>query len=264
MVRARSSGEPLDKWATKLQVDMMKPPYLPGLPTMAALMLCTILVAWLGLWGPIDLSKLEKWQTLIGAAVTALGVSVTGSIAIRNVSRQLRIGIVGREEDRIEKVLPGLRETVGYIQDLRKRMRTLSPHIVIATIHRFNNFDPKRDQLDVRLKNMIPSADAETRQRLLLALETILFHAERANADQDRFLTITNSPQHRRELESDMIGEARQQAKAAQTGLNFKMLALDAAVKKLKGFESELLQKVDVFEVRGPRFRREIERYFDD
>jgi hypothetical protein len=208
-VQARSSGEPLDKAAKGLQVRSMKPLSLPGLPTMIALMLCAILVAWLGVWGTLDLSKLEKWQTLIAAAIAAVGVLVAGSIAVRNVNRQLRIGIIGREEERIEKVLPGLREAVGYIQETRKLLRTISPHSVIAKIHQFNNFDPKKDRLDVRLREIIPATDLETRQRLLLVLETILEHTEQADAQQDRFLTITNSPQHRRELESSMIGEVR-------------------------------------------------------
>jgi hypothetical protein len=231
---------------------------------MIALMLCFILVAWLGLWGPLDISKLHDWQTLIGAVVTAIGVVVAGAIALRNVKRQLRVGIIGREEERIERVLPGLRETVGYIQDLRKHLRTPTPHIVIATIQEFNNFDPTMDRLDVRLKEMIPGADAETTQRLLLVIETILSHAASANKDQERFLTITNSPQHRREMESGMIGEARQQAKAANTGLSFKMLAVAAALENLKQFETELVRKIEIFEARLLRFRWEIERYFDD
>ena len=40
----------------------MKSP-LPGLPTMVALMLCTLIVVWLALWGPLlDLEKLRDWQ----------------------------------------------------------------------------------------------------------------------------------------------------------------------------------------------------------
>ena len=253
----------LDKTAAELQVHAMKSLSLPGLPTFAALMLCVILVTWMGLWGPLDLSKLEKWQTLIAGAVAAVGIVVAGAIAGHNVNRQLRIGIIGREEERIEKVLPGLKEAIGYVQDLRKQFRTLSAHSVIGIIYAFNKCDPKTDRLDLCLKEMIPNADAGTAQRLLLVIETLLYHAKHANADQERLLTITNSPQHRRELETDMIGEARQQAKAAQTGLHLKMLAHQAALENLKQFEAELLRKVDVFEARLPRFRGEIERYFD-
>ncbi|WP_315716347.1 MULTISPECIES: hypothetical protein [unclassified Bradyrhizobium] len=59
---------------------------LPGLPTISALMLTTILTVWLGLWGPIDLSKLEKWQTLM-ASILAL---VAAGIAYRGATEKVR------------------------------------------------------------------------------------------------------------------------------------------------------------------------------
>jgi len=58
-------------------------PNLPGLPTISALMLAAILTVWLGLWGPIELSKLEKWQTLIASfvALIAAGIAYRGATA---------------------------------------------------------------------------------------------------------------------------------------------------------------------------------------
>jgi hypothetical protein len=56
----------------------MKSP-LPGLPTMAFLMLCTLIVVWLGLWGPLlDLEKLRDWQPLMASIIAptiALGAA---------------------------------------------------------------------------------------------------------------------------------------------------------------------------------------------
>jgi hypothetical protein len=62
-------------------------PDLPGLPTMSALLLAAILTAWLGIWGPISLEGLAKWQTLTGACIAADGVFV----AAYNVTRQMRV-----------------------------------------------------------------------------------------------------------------------------------------------------------------------------
>jgi hypothetical protein len=51
-------------------------PRLPGLPAVSALMLATILTVWLGIWGPIDLSKLKEWQTSMAAAVALLAATL--------------------------------------------------------------------------------------------------------------------------------------------------------------------------------------------
>ena len=89
-------------------------PQLPGLPTMVVLMLTAILTVWLGIWGPLDLSRLEKWQTLTGSILAIGGVVLTAIVAVRNVRRQIRVNILSREEDRIERLLPGLREAVDF------------------------------------------------------------------------------------------------------------------------------------------------------
>lgn len=58
-------------------------PNLPGLPTISALMLTAVLTVWLGLWGAVDLSKLEKWQTLMTGfvAIVAAGIAYRGATA---------------------------------------------------------------------------------------------------------------------------------------------------------------------------------------
>jgi hypothetical protein len=78
----------------RMQLTRMKP-NLPGLLPISILMLAAILVAWLGIAGPIIndvkatgfISILEKWQTLIGVA----GAFIVASIAIRPVWRQLQL-----------------------------------------------------------------------------------------------------------------------------------------------------------------------------
>ena len=75
---------------------------LPGPTAMINLMLAGILTAWLGILGPVDVSHLKDWQTLISAVVAAVRIY----FAVRNVSRQIRINILLREEDRIDKQLP--------------------------------------------------------------------------------------------------------------------------------------------------------------
>ncbi|QOZ26164.1 hypothetical protein [Bradyrhizobium sp. CCBAU 51753] len=55
--------------------------------------------------GPINVEAVWRWQTLISGVVTFVGVVV----AAWNVTRQMRLAARGREQDRIERELPGLR-----------------------------------------------------------------------------------------------------------------------------------------------------------
>ena len=68
-------GPPLDNHNNRRQNPFMISPRLPGLPTVAALMLAAVLTAWLGVWGPIKLENVKDWQPLI-AAVIALASPV--------------------------------------------------------------------------------------------------------------------------------------------------------------------------------------------
>jgi hypothetical protein len=82
---------------------------LPGLPTFSALMLSAILTVWLGLWGPVSIEGFWRWQTIIAAGITVVGIFA----ASYNVTRQMRFSARGREQDRIEKDLPSLREALA-------------------------------------------------------------------------------------------------------------------------------------------------------
>lgn len=151
----------------------------------------------------------------------------------------------------------------GVYKASKVRFRSGSPHLWLRRFNALVDFDPSKDRLDDKLKVLIPLTDAETRQRMLLVIETVLAHATRVAADEERYLQITNSAQHRHELEMNVIGEARAQAKAAQTGLNFKLAVLHTSVGELGQLEKQLVQRVDLFEQQLPIFRREIERYFE-
>ncbi|MET4200426.1 hypothetical protein [Bradyrhizobium sp. LA6.12] len=231
---------------------------------MSALMLTAVLTVWLGMWGPIKLSSILPYQTLISATIAAVGIAVAAHVAVRNVGMQLRINVIGREEERIEKTLPGLREAVGCIQHIRTEFRAGSPHVWLNRFNALADFDPSKDRLDDKLKALMPVADTETRQRIRLVIETILEHATRAAADESRYLQIVNGPQHRRELEMNVVGEARAQANAAQTGINFKLTVLYAAMRELQLLEEQLVRRVDLYEKRLPEFRRVVEQYFEN
>jgi hypothetical protein len=94
------------------QVSRMEPK-LPGLPTFSALMLSAVLTAWLGLWGPIEFAKLEKWQTLL-TGVIALAAAL---IAYRAAMSKVRYDEEREQRDLLRKKL-GIYVRVSEAADL--------------------------------------------------------------------------------------------------------------------------------------------------
>jgi hypothetical protein len=201
---------------------------------------------------------------LIGNILTGAVAAVAIVVAWRGIKHQLRISLISREEERIERVLPGLKEVVGYIIDLRKRFRTITAHSVLKHIEQFNDYDPTKDRLDDKLKLRVPSADEGTRQRLLLAIETIWDYAMAADAQYETLSRLQQRPEYRAEIEAEVFGEARGKVGAAETSRNMRMLVLLTAVTNLRDLENDLVAQIDKYELRLPKFRSELETFFDD
>jgi hypothetical protein len=64
----------------------MKHAQLPGAPTIVGLMLIVLIGIWLGVSGPLNLSVLKEWQTLVSATVAATGIGIAAYIAVRKPS----------------------------------------------------------------------------------------------------------------------------------------------------------------------------------
>ena len=61
----------------------MKKPEWPGIATAVAILLILTMISWLGLWGPVEISHLKEWQTLLasGFALIAAGIAYIGATA---------------------------------------------------------------------------------------------------------------------------------------------------------------------------------------
>jgi hypothetical protein len=68
---------------------------LPGLPTFSALMLATVLTAWLGLWGPINFERLQQWQTLLASCIAVMAASIAYAASMAKVRLDQRIHEAG-------------------------------------------------------------------------------------------------------------------------------------------------------------------------
>jgi hypothetical protein len=85
---------------------------LPGLPTMAALMLSALITVWLGLWGPIDIQKLKDWQPLMASIIAP--TIVLGAATLAYLAAMAKVN-----HDRQEAVRQRNRERLGLFLRLR-------------------------------------------------------------------------------------------------------------------------------------------------
>ncbi|MET3906087.1 hypothetical protein ABID59_000408 [Bradyrhizobium sp. S3.3.6] len=236
-------------------------PQLPGLPTMAALMLAATITVWLGLWGPLDLSRIEKWQTLTVGVFAICGVLFTASVAVRNVTRQIRINILSREEDRIERLLPGLR-AAAYFASGFLQYRVAHGFLEIVEAFRGDGFGVEGSTYQKDIQTALPAADAATQLRVEQRLYSCFNwgrHAENA-AHVVRAWTAETSNHAEWDpsaLESRLaeIEEQRNRFATARTQFGLAMDELEAEIIAIRA-------QIDLYQARSVRIRREIEAYF--
>jgi hypothetical protein len=74
---------------------------------------------WVKSYGPL----IGAIVSLIGTLVAFTGVLIGFRVATRNVLRQMRVNLMSREEDRIERILPGLQDARALLLDLGKELQ---------------------------------------------------------------------------------------------------------------------------------------------
>jgi hypothetical protein len=245
----------------------MKNGNVPGLSPLWLLSLAMALGVFLSVSIPLVVStnaiNSTAWISFSGSIIGGAVAIAAVVVATRNVRRQVRVGLLSREEERIEAVLPGLREIAGYLDRLLKQFRSISGDKVIRVINDFNEIETEEHSLSDKLKEFVPNADERSRQRLHLILQGILVHAYHASQAEKHF--VTSKARLLREKDAGLVvNEISQTARTAETSLNSKVRALQSGMAELREFEKEILRTINLFEARLPRFREELEAYFDE
>ncbi len=207
---------------------------------------------WLGFFGG-----------LLGNIITATVASVAIYFAWRGVKHQMRVGLVGREEERIEATLPGLKQMAGYLQNLRPYLLRAKADSINGTISGFVGVEDVHDSFDDKFEKTFSIADAASRQYLLVIFQAISRAADHVVHEEKRHLFLTQRLNFEKENNTETIEEARAAAMQSQTALNLKTLVLKTELYNLNEFERELLSKIELFEGRLRRFRQELEAFFD-
>jgi hypothetical protein len=253
----------LDRTGAAAQNRSMKDSPLPGLPTMAALMLSAMIAGWIGLFGPLDFSKIKEWQTLAAAIIAATGVLLTALVAVGNVSKQVRINILGREEDRIQRELPGLRDAVifynrfvfirheGFLSNVTVFFRERGISLPNSTI--------EKDIIDA-----LPNTDVATRLRVRILTTTMVRFAGNVESALRRIpqmeseisLLKDSAPEDAKRLEEKIESERQR--------LRILKQRVSSAMDELEEDRRAIQSKIELYDKRLVRIRREVEAYFGE
>jgi hypothetical protein len=232
---------------------------LPGPTAMACLMLAVILTVWLGILGPVNLSSVKEWQTLISAAVAAVGIY----FAVRNVSRQIRINILLREEDRLDKHLPGLRNAVNFLE----------PFLIFTSVTAFHGTSGEFARLgfgkagstpEKDVEKALPVTDDATRAKVLDSLFEALRRARTAEGTRELKEMMERTMGDPAQWEPNELKKHRSEITGAEMRFVRQRAEFSDQMERVVKLIDDIKRIIARYERRRVQIRREVERYFGD
>lgn len=139
-----------------------------------------LLVA-LGFEGPggsptLNFDRIENWAIIAGAVVIGACIVMATIVTVRGAMHRHRVRLALREEERLDRTLPTLRDTRYFLSRFLLQSDVSPPELVAAFVrHGFGvQESPKAD-----VGQALPAADQVTRERVEGLLSTALAAARR-------------------------------------------------------------------------------------
>ena len=188
--------------------------------------------------GSGQIPSVEKYQTLIGATVAVAAAWITWT----NVRKQMRVNLMSREEDRLERELPGLEEAAYWLTSIWFRVNGAEPGEIRGRLAEAGV--PADKDLDEQIKIRLPQADYILRQQVSRELSGLLFQTTLYLIGRDSLQTVRDAG--REPSDEELAGlekaDARTRAKLESfrefcTGISRR---LGETERSLDSFRSEL------------------------
>ena len=202
---------------------------------------------------------LKTYGSLVGAAIGAvvsIGAAIAAAaVAIRNVLRQMRINLMIREEDRMEKLMPGIVAASLFLRELGPRLIYSDPK---RTLELLEEAGLKGD-INVAVRKKLKSSEGVVQQRSAQMIESIIDRAKslmavRDKLEHERTLTPSDDPNFAAGLRPVLTGYEQQEREGVDQ--------LRRAISELLPYSEKLMERARAYRHRLPRFRTEIEQYF--
>lgn len=206
---------------------------------------------WLGFYGAI-----------IGSVITAAVAAMAIYFAWRAVTKQLRIGLVSREEDRIEVELPGLRQAGDLLRSCALEFLP-DPQQVLEQMKAKNLIVEGSFEIN-DLKILLPDVGERSLKPIFSILNRVALHCERFLRDRSYL------DQLEREMVNDLITfpphiiEQRKRMRSFQyTQIVNHHEMLKYLLGELRAVSKGVDLRIQRLTDRQISFRNEIEKFFD-
>jgi hypothetical protein len=228
---------------------------MPGPAAMIGLMLLALVATWLEIWGPIDFSP---------AIATIVLASIGIVAAVYNVSRQIRINILVREEDRIEKQLPGLRNAVNFLEPFTElgavdAFYAITPEFGRRGFGTGSGSTPEKD-----VEKALPATDDATRSTVLDVLLKAFGSATAAQGSRGLIDQLERNIGDPASWAAGELRKARDEIEGAGRLFEQQRATFRTSMDRLKAEIALINDRIARYERRRRRIRAEIERYFGD
>jgi hypothetical protein len=201
--------------------------------------------------------NLQEWQSIIGTCIAVMAAA----IAWYSIQRTLRMNLISREEDRIERSLPALCQAQEFVLHLSQELDALQCKENALAI--FNQrFIPEDASLDEMVKRRLGLGDERLRQEVTDALRGAYLDArllERADRNyRDAEAELINMDQcgvggKAGIAEIDVLRTVRaEQERKFLTG-----------ARRVNELAHMLSERIARYRTRSIRFRSEMERFFE-
>ncbi len=231
--------------------------FMVGIIIYVAFVIGIVIGGLLGSQQPI-VDSIRNWQTLIAAAIALIGIL----IAWFSVGRQPRVTIISREEDRIEKILPGLYDASALLNGIVTSMVSLKSLEELKSADDFINiqFQKRKDEsTEEAIKRTLELTDHPTQIR---ALKILLELEWRANLVANIYKMLDDA---KKKVEDNPNNTTAQfTLKQAEITMKTTYVMYNQILSRANILANEIDEKIRIYSNRLPRLRAEIEKYFHD
>jgi hypothetical protein len=213
----------------------------------------------LGVRKAIDI---KEWQTTIGVVVAVAAATV----AWINVQTTLRVNLISREEDRMERTLPGLTEAAKLLTSLVGDLRALQhKEFSITTIYgALPGFGDEAATLPEAVEKQTPNTDGPTRHRVTEGLKTLITKSAELQAAWSEFERASSDSRDIAQFAEEAKEGVRRAVQEARRLIDERLRGFEEALSSLERLQGELQGRIETFERRLPVFRKRIEAFFRD
>jgi hypothetical protein len=207
----------------------------------------------------------SDWLGFAGAIIAATLTSVVAVAAIYFATKQIRINVLLREEDRIDKLLPGLRNAINFIEPFLD-LKALTTMNGAVSGFQLLGFGANGSTLEKDIERALPATDDATRAEVLSGLHRAYGLARAAEgsrtfketleATRDADPPSAWAPGHYEKLNRE-IAQAASKFEAHRSQFANYMDELFALSLRCR-------QRIERYERRRIHIRTEIEEYFGD